>query len=217
MVVRATWGAWCRTGPWPDPAPAAPLPGIAQSFPGPPLPTRKFSASYHVVGLDFYFWVLARPLRFFRKTHPQVVIPMPSATHMQNFSLLACRWAGFLFWGFWPPGPPLDFFRNTHPQVVIPMSSATHMQIFSLLACRSAGFLFLAPWPPPWLFSQNAPAGRHSHVLRYPHANFQPPTMSFGWSFIFGPLARPLAFFTKRTHKLLFPCHQLHTCKFSAS
>ena len=164
-----------RSGPWPDPAPAAPLPGIAQSFPGPPLPTRKFSASYHVVGLDFYFWGLARPLGFFRKTHPQVVIPMPSATHMQIFSLLACRWAGFLFWGFWPPGPP------------------------------------------PWLFSPNAPTICHSHALRYPHANFQPPSMSFGWIFIFGPLAAPLAFFTKRTRRSSFPCHQLPTCKFSAS
>src|SRR3981189_2309706 len=145
-----TWGG-ARSGPWPDPAPAAPLPGIAQSFPCPPLPTCKFSASYHVVGLDFYFGgfgPLARPLGFFRQTHPQVVITMPTATHMQNFSLLACRWAGFLFWGFWPPAPPLDFFHQTHPQVVIPMPSATHMQIFSLLACRWAGLLFLGFWPP---------------------------------------------------------------------
>src|SRR3981189_814578 len=111
-VELATWGA--RSGPWPDPAPTAPLSGIAQSFPGPPLPTRKFSASYHVVGLDLHFWALARPLGFFRKTHPQVVIPMPSATHMQIFSLLACRSAGFLFWGFGPLVRPLDFFRQTH-------------------------------------------------------------------------------------------------------
>src|SRR3981189_2894147 len=72
----------------------------------PPPPTRKFSASYHVVGLDFYFWPPGPPLGFFRKTHPQVVIPIPYATHMQIFSLLACRWAGFLFWGFCPPGRP---------------------------------------------------------------------------------------------------------------
>src|SRR3981189_1970161 len=142
----------------PDPAPAAPLPSIRQSFPCPPLPACKFSASYHVVGLDFYFG------------------------------------------GFGPLARPLGFFHKTHPQVVIPMSSATHMQIFSILACRSAGFLFLAPWPAPWLFSQNAPTGCHSHVLSYPHANFQHPSMSFGWIFIlggFGPLVRPLDFFTK--------------------
>src|SRR3981189_119401 len=166
------------------------------------------------------FWPPGRPLGFFHKTHPQVVIPMPSATHMQIFSILECRSAGFLFLGFWPPGRPLGFFRQTHPQVVIPMPFATHMQIFSLLACRSAGFLFLAPWPPPWLFSQNAPAGRHSHAISYPHANFQLPTMSFAWLFFLGVLApwpAPLAFFTKRTHKLSFPYHQLHTCKFSAS
>src|SRR3981189_2705469 len=192
-----------RSGPWPDPVPPRPLPGIAQSFPGPPLPTRKFSASYHVVGLDFYFGgfgPLLRPLDFFHKTHPQVVIPMPSATHMQIFSLLACRWAGFLFLGFWPLARPLDFFRQTHPQVVIPMPSATHMQIFSLLACRSVGFLFWPPGPPPWLFSQNAPTGRHSHAISYPHANFQHPSMSFGWIFILGVLApwpAPLTFFKK--------------------
>src|SRR3981189_1834771 len=100
------------------------------------------------------------------------------------------------------------------------MPSATHMQIFSLLACRSAGFLFRGFWPPgppPWLFSPNAPTGCHSHVLRYPHANFQPPSMSFGWIFSFGPLAAHLAFFTKRTRRLPFPCHQLPTSNSSAS
>src|SRR3977135_1502733 len=79
---------------------------------------------------------------------------------------------------------PLARYRT-----VIPRSSATHTQIFSILPCRCAGFLFLAPWPAPWLFSQTAPAGRHTHALRYPHANFQPPSMSFGWIFILGVLA----------------------------
>src|SRR3981189_1842071 len=114
-----------------------------------------------------------------------------------------------------PPRLPQSQYHT-----VIPMSSATHTQIFSLLPCRSAGFLFWGFWPPgppPRLFSQNAPTGCHSHALRYPHANFQPPSMSLGSSFIFGPLARPLAFFTKRTHRSSFPCPPLPTCKFSAS
>src|SRR3981189_1836578 len=100
------------------------------------------------------------------------------------------------------------------------MSSATHMQIFSILACRWAGFLFLAPWPPPWLFSQNAPAGRHSHAISYPHANFQLPSMSFGWIFILGVLAHwpaPLTFLQKFFWFLSLEYPPPPTCKFSAS
>src|SRR3981189_558368 len=124
---------------------------------------------------------------------------------------------GCQFWPFARPGPrrPLARYRT-----VIPRSSATHTQIFSLLPCRWAGFLFLAPWSAPWLFSSNAHENCHSHALRYPHANFQPPSMSLGWIFILGVLApwsAPLAFFAKRTHNLSFPCPPLPTCKFSAS
>src|SRR3981189_1832423 len=121
---------------------------------------------------------------------------------------------------FWPPGPPLGFFRQTHPQVVIPIPSATHMQNFSLLACRSVGSLFLAPWPPPWLFSQNAHTNCHSHAISYTHANFQLPSMSFGWIFILGVLASwsaPLTFLQKI---FWFPSLEYPpppTCKFSAS
>src|SRR3981189_2706297 len=67
-------------------------------------PHANFQPPTMSLGLIFILGVLApcsAPLDFFRQTHPQVVIPMPSATHMQIFSLLACRLAGFLFWGFW--------------------------------------------------------------------------------------------------------------------
>src|SRR3981189_420625 len=176
-ILPCRWAGFLFLAPWPAPwlfSQNAPAGRHSHAL---RYPHANFQPPSMSLGWIFILGVLAPwpPLDFFRKTHPQVVIPMPSATHMQNFSFLACRSAGFLFWGFWPPGPP------------------------------------------PWLFSPNAPTNCHSHTISYPHANFQPPSMSFGWIFIFGPLARPLAFFTKRTHKLSFPCHQLHTCKFSAS
>src|SRR3981189_579562 len=88
------------------------------------------------------------------------------------------------------------------------------------LATWGSGVPDLAPGqirrpPPPCPVSHS-----HSHVLRYPHANFQPPSMSLGWIFILGvlaPCSAPLAFFAKHTHRLSFPCPQLPTCKFSAS
>src|SRR3981189_1355560 len=172
-MLNTWWGA--RSGPWPDPAPPAPL------------------ARY------------------------RTVIPRSSATHTQIFSILPCRWAGFLFLGF---GPPPGLFSQNAPS-----GRHTHALRYPHANFQppsmSLGWIFilgvLAPWSAPWLFSPNAPTICHSHALRYPHANFQPPRMSFGWIFIFGPLAAPLTFFTKRTHKLSFPCHQLPTCKISAS
>src|SRR3981189_911484 len=172
-MLNTWWGA--RSGPWPDPAPPAPL------------------ARY------------------------RTVIPRSSATHTQIFSILPCRWAGFLFLGF---GPPPGLFSQNAPS-----GRHTHALRYPHANFQppsmSLGWIFilgvLAPWSAPWLFSPNAPTICHSHALSYPHANFQPPSMSFGWIFIFGPLAAPLTFFTKRTHKLSFPCHQLHTSNFSAS
>src|SRR3981189_1912323 len=59
--------------------------------------------------------------------------------------------------------------------------------------------------PPPCPVSHS-----HSQVLRYPHANFQHPTMSLGWIFIFGFWPAPWLFSQnapagRHTHALRYP------------
>src|SRR3981189_1067490 len=150
----------------------------------------------------------------------RTVIPSSSATHMQIFSLLACRWAGFLFWGFWPPGPPPWLFSPNAPTICHSHTISYPHANFQPPS-MSLGWIFIfGPLAAPWLFSSNAPTNCPSHAISYPHAKFQHPSMSFGLIFILGVLApwpAPLAFFAKRTHNLSFPYHQLPTCKFSAS
>src|SRR3981189_952160 len=106
-----------------------------------------------------------------------------------------------------------------YPRLHIVVVEVTHILIST--ASRNVkihgGVPDLAPGqirrpPPPCPVSHS-----HSQVLRYPHANFQPPTMSLGWIFILGVWPAPWAFFAKRTRRSSYPCPPLPTCKFSAS
>src|SRR3981189_577451 len=221
MVGRATWG--CQIWPLARSGARRPLARYRTVIPRSSATHTQIFSLLPCCWAGFLFLGFGPPPGLFSQNAPAGRHTHALRYPHANFQPPSMSLGWIFIWGFWPPGPPLGFFRKTHPQVVIPMPSATHMQIFSILACRSAGFLFLGFWPPgppPWLFSQNAPTNCHSHTISYPHANFQLPSMSFGWIFILGVLApwsAPLPFFAKRTHNLSFPCHQLPTCKFSAS
>src|SRR3981189_3096673 len=95
-----------------------------------------------------------------------------------------------------------------YPRLHIVVVEVTHILISttSRNAKIHGGVPDLAPGqirrpPPPCPVSHS-----HSHVLRYPHANFQHPSMSLGWIFILAPWSAPLTFFAKRNRRLSFPC-----------
>src|SRR3981189_1114689 len=99
-----------------------------------------------------------------------------------------------------------------YPRLHIVVVEVTHILIST--ASRNVkihgGVPDLAPGqirrpPPPCPVSHS-----HSQILRYPHANFQPPTMSLGWIFIFGFWPAPWLFSQnapsgRHSHVLRYP------------